>query len=135
MPALFCDLSPQASLRLPEYLALAATGEAVAVFWPAAADPPPEACPVTDAAALNDCFENERMALLSGPEFPSWLALDEFDRVLLVTDAMNEAEQRLASDLLRRGCESIELLAPAAVVELAQSWGSGRRTGSPILRA
>ncbi len=132
MPCLICDLRPHAASLLDEYRALLGAGEAVALFWPAI-----EALGACTASAqeLQTCFENEQLAFVPGSELPLWLPLDEFHRVLLIAQGpeLHPSERDLASLLLARGAEAVEVLSPAAAADLAQSWASGRRTGSIVL--
>lgn len=133
MPCLICDLRPSAASLLGEYQSLLGSGEAVALFWPAVEEAP--GAYIFSNPELQISFENEQLAFVSGPELPLWLPLDEFHRILLIaeTSGLTQAERSLADLLLARGAEAVEVLSPAAAMDLAQSWASGRRTGAVVL--
>lgn len=134
MPSLICDLRPNAPELLEEYRSLRAAGESVALFWPAAEAPPGLACPQT-MEDLDAAFEDERLiCLAANHRLPAWLRLEDFDRVIVITEAGGDS-LAFAEELLRRGAEQLELLSPGEARELRQSWHSGRRTGGRVLRA
>ena len=135
MPTLICDLRPQAAELFPEYHALREAGEAVTLFAPAPLVAAALA-PVDDAATLQATLDDEQIALLNSESLPDWLALDDYHRVLMISDGptLTPKEKTLADSLLARGCEAIEVLRPADALDLAQSWFSGRRTAARLLR-
>ncbi|HVA64967.1 MAG TPA: hypothetical protein VNF74_14675 [Terriglobales bacterium] len=141
MPALICDLRPQAAELVAEYHQLRASGEALALFWPNAVfGPHPDWLPVRRAQELAVAWEAERIAVLAPgePLLPPWLQLDDFHRLLLVSPAATRAalspdESRLLDSLFAAGAEAVELLPAASARDLAQSWCSGRRAGAVIL--
>jgi hypothetical protein len=135
LPVLICDLRPQAAELIPEYLALRDAGESLALLAPAIASAQDRLL-VADAAALYAAFDQEQLALLAGSDLPAWFPLDDVHRVLLISDepALVPAERALADTILARGGEAIEVLRPADARELPQSWFSGRRTATRLLR-
>lgn len=135
MPVLICDLRPQAAELIPEYLALRDAGESLALLAPAIASAQDRLL-VADAAALYAAFDQEQLALLAGSDLPAWFPLDDVHRVLLISDepALVPTERALADTILARGGEAIEVLRPADARELPQSWFSGRRTATRLLR-
>ncbi len=141
MPALICDLRPQAAELAAEYGQLREAGEALALFWPCAAlHPPADWAAVRHPGELAAAWEDERIALLAteGPGLPPWLPLEDFHRLLLISPASAPAalrpdERRLLDALFAAGAEAVELLPPAAARDLAQSWCSGRRAGALVL--
>jgi hypothetical protein len=140
MPSLLCDLRLGVTGAAEEYRALRAVGAALALFWPAAemATLGPEFAEVRDAAGMHAAWEEERIAVLHpGEGVPAWLALEEFDRVLLMsaTAVLSATERELAEGLLRAGAEAVEVVPQAAAQDLAQSWHSGRRAGAFWLTA
>ncbi len=138
MPTLICDLRADPVALAAEYEPLHAAGESLALFWPHAglpAEPLPHFTPADDPAALHRAWENGQIAVVRRT---AWLPLDEFDRCLVIADAIGEpgaAGSACAHALLAAGAEEVELLAPGDARELAQSWRSGRRTGARVLRA
>src|SRR6185437_413339 len=129
MPSLICDLSRQAACRLPAYELLREAGEALLLYWPAAA---PAVRGVGDAAAVQQAWDDERLAVTA--ELPRDLDLADLERVLVLATGEDQAEQDLAVELLRGGAEAVEILPAAEADELAQSWRSGRRTGTLLRR-
>ena len=122
---------------VPEYLALREAGESLVLLAPAIL--PAQHQPlilVVDAAALYAAGDQEQLALLAGSDLPAWFPLDDVHRVLLISaePALVPAERALADTILARGGEAIEVLRPADARELPQSWFSGRRTGTRLLR-
>ena len=92
--------------------------------------------PVDDATTLQATLDDEQIALLNSESLPDWLPLDDYHRVLMISDGptLTLKEKTLADSLLARGCEAIEVLRPADALDLAQSWFSGRRTAARLLR-
>lgn len=124
MPSLICDLSREAASRLPAYELLREAGEALLLYWPAAAQ---SEAGVRDAADAQGAWDDERLAVAAA--LPRDLDMADFERVLIIAAGQAPAEQELAAALLRAGAEAVEILPAAEADQLAQSWRSGRRTG------
>jgi hypothetical protein len=134
VPVLICDLRPEAASLAAEYELLREAGESVALFWPQAPLPAGWA-EAGDAAGMHTAWESGHIARVRAV---AGLPLDEFERCLVIGERVADPgapERACARALLAGGAEEVELLTPGAARELAQSWRSGRRTGSLILRA
>lgn len=133
MPSLICDLRPDAATEAAAYQDLRFAGEPVTVLWPAGVSAPESGQwrLVTAIEAWEMALEDELIACLGGG-VPGWLPVADMDRVLLVSSAsapekLTAAEACLAEALFAAGAEAVELVPPAALCELSQSWHSGRR--------
>ncbi len=133
MPALICDPRPEAAALAAEYEALHEAGESLALVWPRVdlPDGTQHFILLAHPGALYHAWENGRIAVLRNA---AGLPLDEFERWLVIGDPRGDAELACARSLLAAGAEAVELLPPGEARELAQSWRSGRRTASRILR-
>ena len=142
VPSLICDPRPGAAEHAADYHALRDVGEPLTLFWPGVAasiTPAAGIRLVGDAAAWEAVLEDESIPCIAGVAAPpAWLPVADLDRILLVsaaTDASHLAplEHALTASLFAAGAEEVELVPPAALAELGQSWHSGRRAGSPRL--
>ena len=142
MPSLICDLRAEAAGHAADYQALRDAGEPLTLLWPGvAANAAPAAglCLVGDAAAWEAALEDEAIPCIAGlPAPPAWLPVAEMDRILLVSAAgaasrLPPLEHALANRLFAAGAEEVELVPPASLADLGQSWHSGRRAGAPRL--
>lgn len=134
VPALICDLRPGAAAAAAQYGALREAGEPLTLFWPHAAALPFRA--ITDVDGWDAALEDEAVACIAGCALPpAWLPVADMDRVWVVTPAtcageLDDSERRLVEALFAAGAEAVELVPPAALEDLSQSWHSGRRTSS-----
>lgn len=131
MPSLICDPRPNAAELVGEYAALREAGESLLLFWPSAA-PLDSMALVNSSSELDAALEDEQLACLSG-SLPPWLALDDFQRILLL-ESSPTADAAWLAHLFAHGADEVELLHPAAIADLSQSWHSGRRTGGTLHR-
>ena len=137
MPVLICDLGAEPASLASEYQLLRASAESLALYWPhpGSAPLPPGFVLSGSAVEMRCAWENGHIAVLGSI---AHVPIDEFDRCLVIGHGLadpSSPEQACARVLLAAGAEEVELLAPADARDLAQSWRSGRRTGSQILRA